>query len=181
MLYYFYVLPLWFVCFGIICAILIWSKIMAMSERKQITITIFKICSAVCLVLSLCLVIYATVYGRHDTRGIVLIPFQSFIEAKAQPEIYRTMLMNLTLFVPFGLSITSCFPRRFTIKRRMLLTLTLAFIFSSIIESSQYIFALGIFQTDDIICNTCGALLSALSLPLHKRFINSYLYDLEFI
>ncbi|MBE6692737.1 MAG: VanZ family protein [Ruminococcaceae bacterium] len=181
MLYIFYVLPFWFVCFGIICAILLWSKIMAISERQQITTTIFKICSVVCLMLSLCLVLYATVYGRHEARGISLIPFRSLKEAKTQPEIYRTMLMNLALFVPFGLSLTSCITRRFSIKQRTFLTLIFAFILSSLIEASQYIFALGIFQTDDIICNTCGALLGTLSLQLRKHFINSYLYDLEFI
>ena len=181
MLFYFYVLPLWFVCFGTLCTILFWSKIQAICERRKSPSKFFYYCAVISLCLSIILIIYATVYDRsNNISGTVLMPFSSFIEAKTQPEMYRTMLMNLVLFVPFGFSSSSCLPRRFTIKRRIALIVLVAFTLSCSVELAQYIFHLGLFQTDDILCNTCGALLGSTSLLFNKFFINSHLYDLEF-
>ena len=37
---------------------------------------------------------------------------------------------------------------------------------SAVIEAAQYAFGLGRAETDDVLCNTLGALLGALALPL---------------
>ena len=44
-------------------------------------------------------IFYMTVYIRGEGPGeAVLVPFQSFQAAKIQPEMYRSMLMNVFLF-----------------------------------------------------------------------------------
>ena len=42
----------------------------------------------------------------------VLMPFVGLIEAQTQPEMYRSMLMNVFLFVPFGLSMPHILPEK---------------------------------------------------------------------
>lgn len=102
---------------------------------------------------------FSTLYSRGESTGeIFLIPFHSFIEAKKEPELYRSMLMNVFLFVPLGLS----FP--FTIskqKHSVVITVIFAFLFSVGIEAIQYYYKLGMCETDDVIMNTLGALIGA--------------------
>ena len=51
-------------------------------------------------------IFYMTVCARGEgTVEAVLVPFQSFREAREQPELYRSMLMNVLLFFPIGLSL----------------------------------------------------------------------------
>lgn len=124
--------------------------------------------------ISLFLVFYATLWNRSTEDGrVILAPFQSLIDAQTQPEMYRTLLMNLILFVPFGAGLSNIISDRFSIVLKMLMTFLSAIIISVFIETIQYIFTLGIFQTDDIIFNSFGALLGSLILIIHK-FINSY-------
>lgn len=100
-------------------------------------------------------IFYMTVYTRGEGAGeVVLVPFQSFQEAKIQPELYRSMLMNVFLFVPVGASLP------FVLGKGRLpgfLTVALALAFSAGIEYLQYRYALGRCEVDDIIMNTLGA------------------------
>ena len=51
-------------------------------------------------------IFYMTVCARgEETAEAVLVPFQNFREAREQPELYRSMLMNVLLFFPIGLSL----------------------------------------------------------------------------
>lgn len=46
-------------------------------------------------------IFYMTVCARgEETAEAVLVPFQNFREAREQPELYRSMLMNVLLFFP---------------------------------------------------------------------------------
>lgn len=48
-------------------------------------------------------IFYMTVCARgEETAEAVLVPFQNFREAREQPELYRSMLMNVLLFFPIG-------------------------------------------------------------------------------
>ena len=57
--------------------------------------------------LGLVLILLYTVVGRGtaDVRVISLTPFITFERAKAEVELYRTMYMNMLLFLPLGLSL----------------------------------------------------------------------------
>lgn len=54
-------------------------------------------------------IFYMTVCARgEETAEAVLVPFQNFREAREQPELYRSMLMNVLLFSPSGCPCHSC-------------------------------------------------------------------------
>lgn len=54
-------------------------------------------------------IFYMTVCARgEETAEAVLVPFQNFREAREQPELYRSMLMNVLLFFPSGCPCRSC-------------------------------------------------------------------------
>lgn len=154
-----YALPLWLVCFIIAVCVLIWAVLQNHFGYK------WKLFNAGLLLLSLAVIFYATVLHRTPGgRSLILIPFYSFALAKQQPELYREVLMNVFLFVPFGLSFSSLLPARWPFLFRILLCCLLAFGLSTLIEYLQYRFCLGLSEVDDVIFNTLGALVGASQL-----------------
>ncbi len=117
------------------------------------------------IVLFLCImavIIYMTVYSREkNTKEVILIPFQSFIEAKEQPEMYRSMLMNVFLFVPLGLSLPNVQPVKWHPAVNIVLTVLFGCCLSTVIEWCQYQYGLGRCEVDDVIMNTLGAVIGA--------------------
>lgn len=113
-------------------------------------------------------IFYMTVYTRGEGPGeAVLVPFQSFQAAKIQPEMYRSMLMNVFLFVPIGLSLP------FVLGKGRIpeyLTVLAALAFTAGIEYMQYRYALGWCEVDDVIMNTLGAVLGTLSHCLSRNW-----------
>lgn len=107
------------------------------------------------------IVLVFTVFDRAGSgkQELIPIPCYSFIEAKTQPEMYRSMQMNIMLFLPFGLSLPFALPEK--VKRKFLITAAAGAAFSLLIETAQYIFSLGRSEVDDVIMNTLGALLGA--------------------
>lgn len=68
---------------------------------------------------------------------------------------WRNIILNIILFVPFGLFIPVCFQ-----KFRKLLHITiLCIITTCIIEWTQCLLKIGVFQVDDIINNTLGGII----------------------
>ena len=99
-------------------------------------------------------VFYMTVYTRGESATeAVLIPFHSFREAKIQPELYRSMLMNVFLFVPLGLSLPFVFGKG---KWAPFLTVILSMAFSVGIEYLQFTHTLGRCEVDDVIIGIEG-------------------------
>ncbi len=74
--------------------------------------------------------------------------------------------MNVFLFFPLGLSLSNALPRRWHRWGRIALTTSAACLFSIAIEYTQYHYALGLAETDDVICNTLGAFIGSTSLLL---------------
>ena len=111
------------------------------------------------------IILYATLLTRSPgDYDVVLRPFAALMEAKDQPELYREMLMNVFLFFPLGLTLSNALPRRWNYRRRIGVTVLAGCLLSAGIECAQYRFALGLAETDDVLCNTLGALLGAASL-----------------
>ena len=118
-------------------------------------------------VAALMAIVYATVLSRSEGgSGLILTPFAKLAAARRQPELYREMLMNVFLFFPLGLTLANALPQ--TLRRRSRLAVTALFgcLVSVCIEFAQYRFSLGLAETDDVICNTLGALVGACSLLL---------------
>lgn len=117
------------------------------------------------LLLMTAVILYTTLLTR--TSGgyeVVLTPFAALAAARVQPELYREMLMNVFLFFPLGLTLSNALPRRWNRWLRIGVTTLAGCLLSAGIECAQYRFALGLAETDDVLCNTLGALLGAASL-----------------
>ncbi|MBO9192443.1 MAG: VanZ family protein, partial [Escherichia coli] len=84
--------------------------------------------------------------------------------ARKQSEAYRELLMNIFLFFPFGLTLSNALPQNWGRWRRIGLTVITGLLLSAGIEYIQYRFALGVAETDDVICNTIGAFIGSTSL-----------------
>lgn len=124
-------------------------------------------------------IFYMTVYTRGETADeAILIPFHSFQEAKIQPELYRSMLMNVFLFVPIGLSLPFVLGKR---KGSILVTTAGALFFSAAIEYMQYRYALGRCEVDDVIMNTLGVLAGSLAYWLFLHMERSIIPALKHI
>ena len=110
-------------------------------------------------------ILYATLFSRAEgSTGLILTPFASLTAARQQPELYREMLMNVFLFFPLGLTLSNALPRKWHRWLRIILTTLVGCALSAGIEYAQYRCALGLAETDDVICNTLGAFLGATSL-----------------
>lgn len=118
-------------------------------------------------------ILYTTLLSR--TPGdyeLVLTPFAALAAARRQPELYREMLMNVFLFFPLGLTLSNALPRRWGHWRRIGVTTLAGCLLSAGIEYAQYRFCLGMAETDDVLCNTLGALLGAGSLLIAHAIEN---------
>lgn len=130
--------------------LLVWSVICTAFYKYM------RIIGAVLAVIAVAAILYTTVISRGESdAGADLIPFSSFERAKTNPEMYRSMLMNVFLFVPLGLSLPLVFGG--STGKRILLTILTGFLLSVGIETIQYVFSLGMAETDDVICNTLGS------------------------
>ena len=112
-------------------------------------------------------VLYATLFSLSEgTDRFILTPFAAFAAAQQQPELYREMLMNVFLFFPLGLTLSNALPQRLSRWVRIGITTLFACLLSIVIEYTQYYYALGMAETDDVICNTLGAFIGSTSLMI---------------
>lgn len=140
--------------------ILIWAILYQHFKKKR-----WVAINAVIFSLSTVVILYATILGR--TSGdykLILTPFATFTAARVQPELYREMLMNVFLFFPLGLTLSNALPRKWHRWGKIALTTLVGCILSAGIEYAQYRYALGLAETDDVICNTLGAFIGSTSL-----------------
>ena len=111
------------------------------------------------------LILYATILTRASgSTAVILTPFSTLAAARYQPELYRELLMNIFLFFPLGLTLSNALPRKWHRWIRIALTALVGCLLSVGVESAQYRYALGLAETDDVLCNTLGAFLGATSL-----------------
>lgn len=110
-------------------------------------------------------ILYAAILTRSEgSTGLILTPFASLTAARVQPELYREMLMNVFLFFPLGLTLSNALPQKWHRWGRIALTTLVGCILSAGIEYVQYRYALGLAETDDVICNMLGAFIGSTSL-----------------
>ena len=119
------------------------------------------------ILLSAIAILYTTILSRTPgVREVILTPFAALRIANDNPERFRSAFMNVFLFFPLGLSLSNALPRRWHRWGRIALTTSAACLFSIAIEYIQYRYALGLAETDDVICNTLGAFIGSTSLLL---------------
>lgn len=160
-----YSLPLRLIIVYMLILILIWKalgkRIRTNPDKKRI----WKLSNILILIGTICIIGIATLSWRNGSgTELILTPFQSFQEAKIQPELYRSMLMNVFLFFPLGLSMPFALPEKWKLK--VFCTILFAFLLSVGIEVIQYHYQLGRAEVDDVICNILGCVLGSSSYLL---------------
>ena len=160
MMRHIYAIPLHMVIFLMLALLIVWAMLSLHQNQRKRSIINAVLCSITALT-----ILYATILTRTpgDYKSI-LTPFATFTAALQQPELYREMLMNIFLFFPLGLTLSNALPRKWHRWGRIILTALVGCILSAGIEYVQYRYALGLAETDDVICNTLGAFLGAASL-----------------
>lgn len=165
----------WIFVFGIIFAALFYL-LQVKGHGKQIK---SRVASILCWgILSLnCSFIYIMTLSRRrigETYRIDLKPFDSYYVAftEGNMEILLQILMNIAMYIPLGFLLPCCF-RLFEKYRYVILV---AFCGSLAIELIQLIFKLGLFEVDDVINNTLGAVIG-IGLFIIFRRIKRYFND----
>jgi len=102
-----------------------------------------------------------------QTRGLSLIPFVEMTQKS-----WRDIFYNFVSFIPFGLLI-GVNVKRATFRRK----LAYIFLFSLTVEVTQYICAIGITDTTDLVTNTTGGLLGLALYSLSAMHLNSKKVD----
>lgn len=161
MFHWIYSLPLWKIILYSIVAVVFWGKLSAKASER-----LWNRLNKMLLMFSVFAVIYATLFRTPEVSELVLMPFYSFIEAQQQPEMYRSMLLNVFLFLPMGISLTFVLDKK--VRHNIICTIIMAMVLSAIIEIAQYIFCLGRCETDDVIMNTLGAAAGSISFRIVK-------------
>ena len=150
----------WTVCILLLFLLLLWPVLcQRVGKRRRVLLNTVLACVAAFVIL------YVTILTRAPGNyELILTPFATFAAARQQPELYREMLMNVFLFFPLGLTLSNALPRKWHRWGRIILTTLVGCALSAGIEYAQYRCALGLAETDDVICNTMGAFLGAVSL-----------------
>ena len=148
--------------------IFIWcflSRYVVKRLRKK---NIWKVCNALCCLGMIAIIYSLTIFSRTPELSVVQwIPFYSFAEARTQPELYRSMLMNVFLFFPLGLTLPFALPEKWN--RKVLISIIFALTLSISIEFFQYYYYLGRAETDDVLCNSFGAVIGIWSYIFDKN------------
>lgn len=99
-------------------------------------------------------ILMETIIGRKTGVGRVeLVPFWSY----SHPELRMEIILNYILFMPLGGLLYLCFGERLGLK-----VVLIGFMLSTLIEVTQLIFQIGLFEFDDIFGNTVGCLIGTL-------------------
>lgn len=90
----------------------------------------------------------------HQMRRINLDPFRgmSLKEAARNSEV----ILNVLIFIPFGLYLRM-------LKVNGFLTIIIGFLFSLLMETTQYILAIGYTDVTDLITNTSGTIIGVIT------------------
>lgn len=178
MLQYIYRQPLILILIVMSAGSLLWAFISGWIHER-----VWRNLNLILFIISALTIVYITLLDRTPGKyDCILRPFASLTAAKHRSELYRSMLMNIFLFFPAGLSLVYLLPKRWHCSLRILLTVLIGCLLSIAIESSQYYFALGTVETDDVLCNTMGAFIGATSLRIahtiqnhKKRFLHNHM------
>ena len=150
----------WTVCILLLSLLLLWPMLcQRVGERRRVLFNSALACAAAFIIL--CATILNRTPGNYE---LILTPFAALSAARQQPELYREMLMNVFLFFPLGLTLSNALPQKWHRWGRIALTTFVGCALSAGSEYAQYRCALGLAETDDVICNTLGAFIGSTSL-----------------
>ena len=141
---------------------IIWVA-MEKKVRKKLHWKLFNVVAFLGIVAA---ILFTTVLSRGENpQEPSWIPLYTFVEAKLQPELYRTMLMNVFLFQPLGLALPNLLPKK---AHPVFVTVVFAMLLSIGVEAAQFHYQLGRCEIDDVIMNTLGAAIGAAAFGLAR-------------
>lgn len=146
--------------FQIIVVALCWIVISFIAHKLNIKVGLRILCY-ILLIVWLYYTSQYTVWGRSGrTREYSLIPFHQLyvILRYHSHSLLKSAWMNMVLFIPMGTLVAEVFPEKWSDRKRVANVLVCGAVISITIEALQGIFALGLVETDDVMCNTIGAL-----------------------
>lgn len=151
--------------------LILWSYISFRLFNRSIRL--IRAINGICSILMLVLILYYTVFSRNFLYDdIQLIPFYSFYIAKSNSEIYRSLFMNILLFIPLGVFMPYFLSGKPN-KKNIFITIGFGVFLSVLIEFLQYQFELGRCETDDVLSNTLGATAGTVSYCIYMRLLNN--------
>ena len=158
----FYAQPMIFLYLESLAMFVIWTAAMLLLRGK-----VRKIVAFTCTVISIALILFVTLYGR--SRKILdtvpdFLPLISFVKSDLKSVVWRSMFLNILLFIPLGLSMPFVLSER--VKHNVLVTVLSCAALSVLIELVQLAFSMGKFEVNDMIMNTLGAALGTVSFLL---------------
>lgn len=163
----------WILIFGIIFAVLFYL-LQVKGYGKQIKGRVASILCWGILSLNCSFVYIMTLSGRSigETHRFEIKPFDSYYVAftEGNMEILLQILMNIVMYIPLGFLLPCCFS--FFEKYRYVILIT--FCGSLVIELIQLVFRMGLFEVDDVINNTLGAVIGLLIYMIFKRGKNEH-------
>lgn len=164
LIWWIYVQPLKNIILTMLVLPIVWTALHQFLQHKQ---RLWKVINTFTLIISLVTIIYLTLYHRGESDyDVILTPFHSFIEAQIQPEMYRSMLMNVFLLEPLGLSLSGLIPKK---RYSLAITVVVGMLFSIGIEAAQFYYDLGRCEVDDVIMNTLGCAIGMVPVILAKK------------
>lgn len=122
----------------LLIAVLMWRLL-----RRVIPKNIWNILNMAGAAVGLLLILKFTVLGRSGSGN-----HEFLLVAAYSNEFFREMLMNVFLYVPFGVCLGQAAGKK---------TILIAFALSFVIETWQFIAGTGVAQGTDLICNVLGA------------------------
>lgn len=132
-------------------------KLLGLALSKNSVFGKKKIVIAILLVLYIGVILYQTLICREPGTEYQynFNPFWSYQKFGIQA---KQILLNILLFIPFGMLLSlvlSCG----NWKKALFVTAISGFVFSSLIESCQLVFRLGLCELDDVFDNTLGTVI----------------------
>ncbi len=166
MFQFFYALPIPVAVATLFVLFLLWTLIHLLAEKTRL----WHWMSTGFVLIWVVVILAATILGRSvGIRELRFLPLQPLLLGTYNnPEYFRTLLMNLLLFIPLGIGLTSALPTGWTVDRRIRWAILLGFALSLLIELVQLIFSLGYAEVDDLLTNTLGTALGGCQLYLGK-------------
>ena len=165
-----YCLPLSVILLLMGIVLIIWKETDLVLSPYPNAIGWWKTTNIVLALGSVGLILYSTILTREvGEREVMLIPFHFLTRVPTDNEAIRTVLMNLFLFFPLGLTAGRGLCDKLSPVKRVAFVTAIGLLLSVTVESIQYVFELGNVEADDLIANTAGAWLGAYGQGLHRK------------
>lgn len=158
----FYAQPMIFIYLEALAMFATWTAAMLLLREKE-----RRIVALAGTAISFALILFFTLYGRFGQKMDTVpdfLPLINFVKSDLKSDVWRSMFLNILLFMPPGLSLPFALSGK--VKHNVLATIMSCAVLSVLIELVQLVFSMGKFEFNDMIMNTLGAAIGTLSYLL---------------